>query len=137
MKFQVEVLNVKWARSQIYCFMFLRKFVHMFSNNMNFISISMHKAKVYKKFLFLDCPMEDPEISIIVPFTSLPAPILSAFQGISQRSELFYSNDQVEGERLLLLELSGLSFSSPYSFFLQTCISGGGGEKPRMKTLVS
>lgn len=62
-----------------YCFMFLnRKFVHMFLNNLNFIPISMHKAKVYKKFLFLDFPVEDPEISIMLPFTFLSALILSA-----------------------------------------------------------
>lgn len=81
-----------------------RKFLQMFLNNLNFISVSMHKAEVYKKFSFLDFTVESPKSkfhsSLLPSAGSRP---ISLFQGISQEPELSYHtdhHDQVERGRL-------------------------------------
>lgn len=44
--------------------------------------MSMHRAKVYKKFLFLDFIVENPETNILAsPFPCVPVSILSPFPG--------------------------------------------------------
>lgn len=63
-------------KSDIVLYFLNRKFLQMFSNNLNFISVSMHKVEVYKKFSFLDFTVESPKS--MFPFSPLLAPTLSA-----------------------------------------------------------
>lgn len=94
----------------------------MFLNNLNFISVSVHKAKVYKKFSFLEFTVESPKNK----FHSFPSPLcwLSPYQPLLEnfpgtRAFLSYWSRWLGWKRKVRLpvEFSGLflyfSFINP------------------------
>lgn len=96
-----------------HCFIFLKyKILRMFLNNLNFISVSTHKAKVYKKFSFLEFTVESPKnkfhSSHLPSAGSHPINLLENFPGT--RAFLSYWSPWLGWKRKvrLAVEFSGL-----------------------------
>lgn len=124
-------------KSDIVLYFLNRKFLQMFSNNLNFISVSMHKVEVYKKFSFLDFTVESPKS--MFPFSPLLAPTLSASFGEFPRNQSFPimldHHDQVERERLKTSRIFRTFLLIP--FFLTTDSVCWKGKNTRKKNHMS